>query len=66
MNRTWAISEANLGSQPYMGFPELEASDLDTSKRVQWWNQRLMKDDLKVVAGAQTEIRLNVKGWSPL
>lgn len=64
MNRSWSIAEANVGSEAYMGFPELDTLDVDTMERVRWWNERLMKDDLKVVAGAQTEIRLNAKGWS--
>ena len=64
MNRSWSIAEANVGLAAYMGFPELDTLDVDTMERVRWWNERLMKDDLKVVAGAQTEIRLNAKGWS--
>ncbi|THH29683.1 hypothetical protein EUX98_g4494 [Antrodiella citrinella] len=65
MVQSWSVATAN-SSEPYMGFPELDSSDTDTLNRVKWWNDELAKDELKVVAGAQTEIHLNAKGWFSL
>ena len=65
MNISWCIPEANLNGEPYMGFPPLDSSDLDTLGRVEKWNEELAKVDLKVAAGAHTEIHLNPKGWAP-
>ncbi|TCD62589.1 hypothetical protein EIP91_006663 [Steccherinum ochraceum] len=58
MNQSWSIPEAN-GLQQYMGFPKLDSEDADTLKRVEWWNSKLEEIELKVVAGAETEIVLN-------
>ncbi|TCD62588.1 hypothetical protein EIP91_006662 [Steccherinum ochraceum] len=60
MNHSWCISETN-ASEQYMGFPELDTSDEDTLDRVKWWNQKLGEDGLRVVAGAQTELSLNLR-----
>ncbi|KAH8088989.1 aromatic compound dioxygenase [Cristinia sonorae] len=65
MNQSWGISAAN-GSVPFKGFPELDVADTETVARVARWNQKLTGDGLRIVAGAQTEIRLNEKGWSLL
>lgn len=60
---SWSIPSAD-DSQPYMGFPELDSSDTDSLKKVRWWNENILaQDELKVVAGAQTEIHLNARGW---
>lgn len=64
MVQSWCMSTND--SPLYMGFPELDSSDTDTVKRVHWWNRQLASEGLKVVAGGQSEIRLNDKGWAIL
>lgn len=64
MVRAWSIP-ANNGGEAHYGFPELPADDLETLKRVEWWNAKLAEQapdaGLKVVAGGSTEFRLNEK-----
>jgi len=61
----WCIPSAN-GGEAYKAFPELPADDIETWKRVEYWNCRLAeKGDLKVVAGTSVDLKLNAKksGW---
>ena len=49
-----------------MNFPELAASETTTIERVEFWNRQLKElgqPDLKIAAGALTEIPLSKKGW---
>ncbi|GJE89571.1 catechol 1,2-dioxygenase [Phanerochaete sordida] len=67
MLRAWSVPASNDG-EPFFEFPELPTDDVDTLKRVEWWNAKLAEQapdaGLKVVAGGRTEIRLNEKpGW---
>jgi len=65
MNHSWSINRATHGTpRPFRGFPNLEPSDLDTLHSIRWWEENiLLRNGLTVVAGARTEIRLNVKSW---
>ncbi|KAH8118137.1 aromatic compound dioxygenase [Phellopilus nigrolimitatus] len=48
----------------YMSLPPLAADDMATFKRVEWWNTQLADHGLKIVCGANVEIRLSEKvGW---
>ena len=68
MLRAWSLP-ANNGDQAFFDFPQLPSADLDTSKRVEWWNlklkERIPDVNLKVVAGGQTEYKLSERrsGW---
>ena len=67
MLQCWStpVKEVDDG-RPYRNFPELPSSDVIVRQRVEWWNAKLeqMDEDLKVAAGATTELRLNAKtGW---
>lgn len=67
MLRAWSISENN-GGEAFNKFPKLPSDDVESLKRVEWWNARLTEHapgaGLKIVAGGRTEIKLNEKsGW---
>ena len=65
MLSAWSIP-ANNNGVAHHNLPELPADDLDTLKRVEWWNSKLRDDlpeaNLKVVGGGQTQFTLNEKG----
>lgn len=64
MLRSWSIPTNNDG-KAHFDLPELPPDDVSTLKRVEWWNAKLAEhapdSGLKVVAGGQTEFRLNDK-----
>ena len=67
MLRSWSIP-ANNGGESFFNFPELPSDDVDTLKRVEWWNAKLAEKapdaGLKIVAGGSTGFKLNEKpGW---
>ncbi|EKM58204.1 uncharacterized protein PHACADRAFT_207038 [Phanerochaete carnosa HHB-10118-sp] len=67
MLRAWSLPESN-GGESYIELPELPSDDIESLKRVGWWNARLAEQapgaGIKVVAGGRTEFKLNEKpGW---
>lgn len=67
MLHAWSIP-ANNDGVPFFGFPELPTDDVETLKRVEWWNAQLAmqapETGLKIVAGGHTEIQLSEEpGW---
>lgn len=63
----WSLP-ANYDGRRFHEFPELPVDNVDTMGRIEWWNNRLVEQapdaGLKVVAGGQTELKLNDKpGW---
>lgn len=64
MLKAWSLP-ANNGGQACFDLPELPSDDVDTLKRVEWWNSKLAEvapgDGLKVLAGGRTEFQLNSK-----
>lgn len=50
----------------FMDLPTLAMDDLDTAKKVEWWNKHLAETDpeLKVSAGANYQVKLNAKTGS--
>ena len=65
MLQSWSLpSKSYDDGRSYMDFPELSDSDLETRKRVDWWNKMLKENvdpELKVVGGAFTELKLTPK-----
>ena len=67
MLHAWSIP-ANNDGVPFFGFPELPADDVESLKRVEWWNAKIAESsgdsNLKLLAGAETDILLNKRsGW---
>lgn len=58
MLQSWSIPS---DGEQFMEFPPLSADDKETNDSIQWWNKRLagIGQDVKVVAGAETEIHMN-------
>jgi hypothetical protein len=67
MLNAWSLPTSN-NSQTFFDLPTLPADELDSLKRVEWWNSKLKEhtpdSDLKIIAGGRTEYKLNEKpGW---
>lgn len=64
MLHAWSLPARNNG-EPLYDFPELSDDDLETLKRVEWWNAKLTEEapgtGLEIVAGGRTEFVLNKK-----
>jgi len=60
----WSIPSAS-GGQRYLDFPELSCENLEATSRVEVWNKRLSElGDVRIVASASIDIKLNAKsGW---
>ena len=67
MVQAWSSPSKDIDDgRPYWGLPELSTDDFATRERVRWYNERFEQNglpELKVAAGASTEIRLLPKGW---
>ena len=62
--QAWCIPSAN-GGETYKDLPVLSADDSLSTKRVEWWNEKLAEfGNSKVAVGATVELVLNNKsGW---
>lgn len=67
MVQAWSLPSKDIDDgRPYMDFPELPENEVATRERVRWYNEWFEQKgfpELKVAAGAATEIRLSAKGW---
>lgn len=67
MVQAWSLPSKDIDDgRPYMGFPEPAKDEFAIRERVQWYNEQFSQNglpQLKVVAGASTDIRLSAKGW---
>lgn len=55
----WSIPSATHGER-YKDLPELPSADVETVRKLSWWNSRLAEQgmDAKVVAGGHMELGL--------
>ncbi|KAI0650900.1 Intradiol ring-cleavage dioxygenase [Trametes meyenii] len=61
MATAWSIPAAN-GGDKYWELPELPVEDIETAKRVSWWNAKLKEHgiDREVVAVARQDFKLSI------